>query len=59
MRKLMGVMLFMLGLAGFALARPPHAAPEIDPGSAVSALTVLIGVLLVRKRRGNGPGNRS
>jgi len=29
----------------------PTGAPEVDPASAASALTILIGILLVRKRR--------
>ena len=53
MRKLTGMLLLVLGTASFALAGvgPICAAPEVDPGSAASALTILAGVLMVRKRR--------
>ena len=46
------ILVFLLSLAGTAVAHhkpghsggPPHATPEIDAGSAVSAVGLLIGV---------------
>ena len=49
--KLIAMALFLIGAAGVALATPT---PEIDPGSAGSALALLGGALLViRGRRKN------
>ena len=49
MYKLLGSTLLFLGVAGAALA---SAGPEIDPGSAGSALAILGGfALLIRSRR--------
>ena len=51
MRTLTGMSLVLFGFAGLALATTgPATVPEVDPGSAASALTVLIGVLLLRRR---------
>ncbi len=51
--KTIGMTLLLLGASTLALAAPPPTnAPEIDPGSAVSALALLSGtVLMVRSRR--------
>ena len=50
--KLFGIALMFVGVAGFAQA--VAAVPEIDPGSAGSALALLSGALLViRGRRKN------
>lgn len=43
---LAGVVALAAGLAGTAMAIPPDA-PEIDPGSMASALTLLSGGLMV------------
>jgi hypothetical protein len=53
MKRLLSVALFALGAASFAMALPPPpSAPEIDAGSAASALTLLSGaVLMFRSRR--------
>jgi uncharacterized protein (TIGR03382 family) len=52
MRILVGILL-AVGMASLALAQPPTpiGAPEIDPGSAISALAILGGVVLLRRRR--------
>ena len=50
-RKLVGMLLLGLGVAGLALANPGAPVPEIDPGSVVSALTLLSAALLLRGRR--------
>jgi hypothetical protein len=42
--KTVGMMLLVVGMSGAALAAP---VPEIDPGSGISALTLLSGALLV------------
>jgi hypothetical protein len=47
MRKTLGLLLILLGLAGTLTANPPPEAPEIDPTSSVSALLLLSGALLV------------
>jgi hypothetical protein len=50
--KLFGIALMFVGVAGFAQA--VATVPEIDPGSAGSALALLSGALLViRGRRKN------
>jgi MYXO-CTERM domain-containing protein len=49
MKMLAGMALLMMAMAVPALALLP--APEIDPGSAGTALTILIGLSLVRRRR--------
>lgn len=50
--KLLGIALMFVAVAGFAQATV--AVPEIDPGSAGSALALLSGALLViRGRRKN------
>ena len=54
MRKIIGMLLLGLAVAELALANPGGlgpATPEIDPGSVVSALTLLSGALLLRRRR--------
>jgi hypothetical protein len=48
--KTVGMMLILLGLSGFAVAAV-LGAPEIDPGSASSALALLTGALLVIRGR--------
>lgn len=44
MKKALGFLLLFVGMSGSLMARP---APEIDPGSGVSALVLLSGALLV------------
>ena len=51
-RKLVAMLLLGLGVAGLAFANPGVPVPEIDPGSVVSALTLLSAALLLRGRRG-------
>jgi hypothetical protein len=54
MKKLIMILMLILGLAGMLMARPErggHDAPEIDPGSAVSAIALLSGMLLVTRGR--------
>ena len=46
--KILGMTLLLVGMASFASATP---VPEIDPGSAGSALALLSGALLVIKSR--------
>jgi hypothetical protein len=46
MRKVVGLVLLTLGTAGAVLAFPSPA-PEIDAGSAVSALALISGAALV------------
>ena len=50
MNKIVGMMLLLVGLSGLALATPVGA-PEIDPGSAASAIALLGGALLVIRGR--------
>lgn len=50
MIKALGTMLLLAGTASFAVAGV-HLAPEIDPGSAVSAVALLSGALLVIRGR--------
>ena len=51
MRKIIGMALIMAATAAIALAGD---APEIDPGSATSALALLAGAaLIIRGRRRN------
>jgi hypothetical protein len=47
--KTLGVMLLFVGVSGLALAQVRT--PEIDPGSAGSALALLSGALLVIRAR--------
>jgi hypothetical protein len=48
MRRTLGFLLTLVGLAGILMANPPpKKAPEIDPASGVSALVLLSGALLV------------
>ena len=50
--KIAGAFMLILGVSAVALAAPPAFTPEIDPGSAVTALTFISGaMLLVRGRR--------
>jgi hypothetical protein len=49
--KAAGLMLVLSSMAGIAQATPPIPTPEIDPGSMVSALTLLTGGLLVLNGR--------
>jgi hypothetical protein len=53
MRKAIGLALFLLGATSVLLAQPgAPAAPEIDPGSAGTAIALLSGTLLmIRGRR--------
>ena len=48
MTKFVGMMLLLTGMAGVAMAA---GVPEIDPGSAGSALALLSGALLVARGR--------
>lgn len=52
-RRGLGLALVIAALAGSAYATPPLPAPEIDPGSISSALTLLMGgaFLLTGKAR--------
>jgi hypothetical protein len=51
MRRIIGMALIMAATAAFALAAD---VPEIDPGSATSALALLAGAaLIIRGRRRN------
>ncbi|MGZ4821282.1 MAG: hypothetical protein ACXVY9_07470 [Terriglobales bacterium] len=50
MQKLVGMLLLVVGLGSVALAGPV-AAPEIDGSTAVSALTLLSGAMLVIRGR--------
>lgn len=51
MVKLLGSMLLLMGMAGFAFGRP-SLVPEISPDSAATALCLISGaVLVVRGRR--------
>lgn len=47
--KVLGMALLVIGCAGIALAR--ISVPEIDPGSAGSALALISGALLVMRGR--------
>ena len=49
MTKFAGMMLLLIGVAGSAMAGTT--APEIDPGSAVGALALLSGAVLVIRAR--------
>ena len=52
--KLVGTMLLLMGMAGFAVAGLAPPTPEIDAASGIGALTLLSGALLVlRARRKN------
>jgi len=53
MRKAVGLALVLLGAASVLLAQPgaPLGAPEIDPGSAGTAIALLSGGLLVIRGR--------
>jgi hypothetical protein len=44
--RIIGMMLLLWGLAGFAIAEP-LLVPEINPGSATTALALLSGAVLV------------
>lgn len=48
--KTLGLMLLLAGMAG-ALCALPTGAPEIDPGSAGTAITLLGGAILLIKGR--------
>jgi len=49
--KVIGLMMLMVGAAGSALAGGLVAAPEIDSASAIGALALLSGTLLVIRSR--------
>jgi hypothetical protein len=50
--KICGAMLLLTAIANSAHAAP--VAPEMDPGSITSAVTLLVGgLLMLRSRRGN------
>jgi hypothetical protein len=49
--KTIGLMILLVGAAGSALAGGAVAAPEIDSASALGALTLLSGTLLVVRGR--------
>lgn len=56
MHKALGVMLLSLSATAVAFGAARVAAPELDPASAVAALTLLSGGLAVlRGRRGSKP----
>jgi hypothetical protein len=48
--KVLAIVLLFVGVAGLALAQPAPA-PEIDSGSAGTALALLSGALLVARAR--------
>ena len=48
--KVLGIMLLFVGVAGLAMAQTAPA-PEIDPGSAGTAVALLSGALLVARSR--------
>jgi hypothetical protein len=50
MQKFLGILLLGVGVSAMVIAAVP-AAPEIDPASGVSALTLLAGALLVVRGR--------
>jgi hypothetical protein len=52
MRKLVATTLLILGAASAALAVPVPATPEIDAGSAVAAVSLITGAILVLRGRG-------
>jgi hypothetical protein len=49
MRKVLGVMLLVVGASAVAMASPPPA-PEIGAGSAGSAVALISGALLINPR---------
>ncbi len=49
--KLLGMAFLLIGVAGFAGAGTPNPAPEINAGTAGSALALLVGGLLVLRGR--------
>ena len=49
MRKIAGMMLLLMGVAGLAMAGA--VAPEIDPAMGVGAFTLLAGALLIIRGR--------
>jgi hypothetical protein len=59
MKRLLVLSLLTIGVVGLALGQstllptptPPHKAPEIDPGQAISALVLLSGGLLIVRRK--------
>jgi hypothetical protein len=54
MKKLLGMALILIGTAAVAMASQAPVGPEIDPGSAASALALLAGAaLVIRGRRRN------
>jgi hypothetical protein len=50
--KTIGLTMLLVGAAGLAIAGGPTATPEIDATSAVGALALLSGALLVIRGRG-------
>ena len=54
MKRIVGMTLILMGMAFVAMATAVLDAPEIDPGSAGSALALLAGAaLVIRGRRKN------
>jgi len=51
MKKAIGMISLLCGLVGRAVASGPAPAPEIDPASAVGALALLSGAVLVIRGR--------
>jgi len=49
--KIIGLMLLVVGMAGSALASYQAYVPEIDGGTAITALALLSGTLLAIKSR--------
>jgi hypothetical protein len=49
--KIIGIMLLVAGAVGVASAGMTHSAPEIDATSAVAAVALLSGSLLILKSR--------
>jgi hypothetical protein len=52
LRRILGLVIIVAGMAGVANA--DASAPEIDPGTAGSAMTMIIGGLLLIKDRFRG-----
>lgn len=51
MTKVAGAVVLMMGVAGLAMAGGIQGVPEIDPTSAVGAVALLSGALLVIRAR--------
>lgn len=51
MKKITGLVLLLVGAAGFAFAGAEVSVPEIDPATGTAALALLGGALLVIRAR--------